>query len=297
VQLLRRRAKEKKLETPELVESLGVMELAARDGAETVRRLRQFSHGDEARASGAIELREALEAAAEFTSPRWKDDALREGRRITVSIQCEAGLHVVAPGSELREVFTNLILNAVDALQKGGTIRLSTRSQEGRAIAVVADDGVGMSADTRRRVFDPFFTTKGPRGTGLGLSVVYGIVERLGGTLSIDSEPGEGTQVIVSLPLAATPARPRPVVDDEPAPQRSDQVATLDVLVVDDEAAVRDLLGEICETLGHRPVRFESAREALDKAGADAVIAKPFSIEDIDRITHLTRRPPRDRAA
>jgi len=342
VQLLRRRAKSKKLSTEQLVESLGVMELAARDGAETVRRLRQFSHGDDAEA-GAVELAEALEAAAEFTRPRWKEEALSQGRRIALTTECEAGLFVVAPGSELREVFTNLILNAVDALPRGGSIRLSTRSHEGRAVAVIEDDGVGMTPETQRRVFDPFFTTKGPRGTGLGLSVVYGIVERLGGTLTIDSEPGRGTAIEMSLPLAAAPAPAQPAEVEK----RGARVAHMDVLVVDDEEAVRGLVGEICEALGHRAVQFESAQDALDayrpgefqlvltdlgmpgmtgwdlarairaidpqvtivfvtgwgqevdedavqRAGADAVIAKPFTIEDIDRITGLV---PKRRAA
>jgi len=345
VQLLRRKANEKRLAPAQLLESLGVMELAARDGAETVRRLRQFSHGDDTREAGAVELAEALEGAAKFTSPRWKDEALSKGRSISLTVECAAGLYVVAPGSELREVFTNLILNAVDALPRGGTIRLSSSSRDGRAIARVEDNGVGMTPETQRRVFDPFFTTKGPSGTGLGMSVVYGIVERLGGSLTIDSEPGRGTAVELSMPLAPAPA---PAAHAAIA-KRPGRVTHLDVLVVDDEGAVRDLVGEICVTLGHRVTLFESAQQALDayhpgrfhlvltdlgmpgmtgwelarairaidpqvtivfvtgwgqevdreavqRAGADAVIAKPFTIEDIDGITGLIRKP-RDRAA
>src|SRR5207247_5763186 len=131
--------------------------------------------------------------------------------------------------SELREALTNLVLNAVDAMPDGGTLTLRTSVASGQSAAAnvsapgrvqveVTDTGVGMDEETRRRCLEPFFTTKGERGTGLGLAMVYGMVQRHGGDLEIESQPGKGTTVRVIFPAltaeatpsvrTATPARP-----------------------------------------------------------------------------------------
>src|SRR5262249_13461474 len=103
-------------------------ELAARDGAETVRRLRQFSDGETAEQDGAVDLGEAMAAAAEFTRTRWRDEAESFGHRIHLQMNCESDVWVRGRASEMREVFTNLILNALDALPDGGSIKLSARA-------------------------------------------------------------------------------------------------------------------------------------------------------------------------
>jgi len=109
-------------------------------------------------------------------------------------------LQVLGHPAELREVLTNLIFNAVDAMPMGGILTVCARSvaeRDKRGVPWVEcslmDTGIGMSEDVRRRIFDPFFTTKGVRGTGLGLSVVYGIMERHGGRVMVQSTPGAGT--------------------------------------------------------------------------------------------------------
>ena len=84
---------------------------------------------------------------------------------------------------------TNLIFNAVDAMPAGGTIRLRVLAEDGQGIIEVADSGVGMSAEVQERVFEPFFTTKGEGGTGLGLAMVFGIVEQHGGHIEVRSAP------------------------------------------------------------------------------------------------------------
>ncbi|HYM82069.1 MAG TPA: ATP-binding protein [Candidatus Limnocylindria bacterium] len=348
IQLLRRQAAARALSTDELLDSLAVMELASRDGAETVRRLQQFSRGDEPTATGRADLGEALRAAADFTCPRWRDEAESEGRQITVQIQTTGNLVVEARASELREVFTNLILNAVDALPQGGWIRLSALARDGRAVALVEDNGVGMTEEVQRRIYDPFFTTKGAQGTGLGMSVVYGIVQRLGGHLSLHSRPGGGTCIELSVPASKgeVEAETPPSLVVMPA---SPHVA-LDVLVVDDDAPVRQLVVDILQALGHSPTDFESAESALKSfvpgrhqlaitdlgmpgmngwdlarelrrrdpdlaiafvtgwgaevslaavqdAGGDVVVAKPFTIEDIVGLTQLVPRRRAERNA
>jgi len=344
-QLLRRRAASGDIESAELARALEIIEMAAQDGGDTVRRLRQFGAGAHGSAADVVDLDRIVRDAAEFTRARWESEAQALGRTIGLVIDSEPGATVEGRGSEMREVFTNLILNAIDALPTGGTIRLSTHVETDRVRAEVADDGVGMSSDIQRRIFDPFFTTKGERGTGLGLSVVYGIIHGAGGEIMVHSTPGRGTRMEVSLPRAlrtvAERARPAGTAPDE---------AHARVMVVDDEPAVRELLGDILASLGHDPQVFESASaalaayergryevvftdlgmpgmtgwelaralrdrdpdvtiaiitgwgaevspDALREGGADAVVSKPFTIEDIEGLVRLAREGRKKRAA
>jgi CheY-like chemotaxis protein/anti-sigma regulatory factor (Ser/Thr protein kinase) len=106
---------------------------------------------------------------------------------------------------EIRDALTNLIFNAVDAMPGGGTLWLRTRamadeSGKKRVLIEVADSGAGMDEDTRRRCLEPFYTTKGERGTGLGLAMVYGMIQRHSAEIEIESAPGEGTTVRLSFP-------------------------------------------------------------------------------------------------
>ncbi|MEO5617872.1 MAG: response regulator [Candidatus Eisenbacteria bacterium] len=340
-QLLRRQAEAGELPAPALARALEVIERAAMDGGDTVRRLRQFGPGGRAPDAEIVDLDEALRGAAEYTRTRWENEAQALGRRISVEIRSEPGATVEGRGSEMREIFTNLILNSIDALPGGGTIVLATRIQGDLIIADVEDDGVGIPATIRKRIFDPFFTTKGERGTGLGLSVVYGIVQGAGGSINVASTPGLGTRVTIELPRAL----PGVAVYLAPPPPR-DEGEALRVMVVDDEPAVRELLRDILASLGHRPEIFASGGEALERyapgaydlvftdlgmpgmtgwelsrairardpdvtiamitgwgaevgpdalaaAGGDAVVSKPFTIEDVEGLTRLARERSR----
>src|SRR5262249_60664516 len=106
---------------------------------------------------------------------------------------------VWARGAELREVLMNLVLNAVDAMPQGGTVKLETRREGDWAILAVSDTGMGIPPDLRRRIFEPFFTTK-ETGTGLGLSIFSGIISSYGGTIEVEAEPGKGTAFTIRLP-------------------------------------------------------------------------------------------------
>jgi signal transduction histidine kinase len=117
--------------------------------------------------------------------------------------------HVLGRAAELREVLTNLLLNAIEAMPKGGEITLRTWVEASAVCVAVSDTGVGMAAEVRHRVFDPFFTTKGARGTGLGLSVSQAIIKGHDGTLSVDSEPDRGTTFVISLPCLSEAAEPQ----------------------------------------------------------------------------------------
>jgi signal transduction histidine kinase len=109
----------------------------------------------------------------------------------------------------LREVLTNLLLNAMEAMPQGGAITIRTWMEASAVRVAVSDTGVGMSAEVRRRVFDPFFTTKGARGTGLGLSVSQAIIKGHDGTLTVDSTPDRGTTFVIDLPCRSEAAEPQ----------------------------------------------------------------------------------------
>ena len=103
---------------------------------------------------------------------------------------------IIGRESDMRDAFTNLILNAVDAMPAGGQLTLRSRVNEEHRVQIeVTDTGIGMDEATRSRCLELFFTTKGERGTGLGLAMVYGMIERHGGELQVESEPGRGTTI------------------------------------------------------------------------------------------------------
>jgi two-component system cell cycle sensor histidine kinase/response regulator CckA len=159
----------------------------------------------------------------------------------------------------LREVFVNLIVNAVDAMPEGGSLSISSLKQGARLCLQFADSGAGMSEDVRQKIFDPFFTTKGAQGTGLGLSVSYGIIEGHEGSISVTSEPGAGTVFTIDLPAAQSDAA-------QANPQvRSVELPALTILVIDDEQTVRETLADMLETMDHSVVAAAGGIEALQR--------------------------------
>jgi PAS domain S-box-containing protein len=183
-----------------LQRGLSTIEQAVRDGVETVGRIRRFARRDVDRQLECVDLRDIVRQVIEIVRPRWSQSDLR-GTPITIHQHLGSVPGIQARGAELREALINLVLNAVDAMPRGGSITLET-SQEGNwALVSVTDSGTGIPPDVRRRIFEPFFTTK-ESGTGLGLSIVSGIISSYGGTIDVDSELGLGTTFTIRLPAA-----------------------------------------------------------------------------------------------
>jgi CheY-like chemotaxis protein len=154
-------------------------------------------------------------------------------------------------------------------MPEGGTLTLATTLADERVEIAVADSGVGMAPEVRDKVFDPFFTTKGPQGTGLGLSMTYGIVSRHGGSIAVESEPGRGSTFRLSLPRGAD-VQPEPPA---PIPVSSPPVRALRCLVVDDEPSVRAVIADMLESAGHTVVQLGDGGEAISR-----VAAEPFDL-------------------
>jgi PAS domain S-box-containing protein len=233
---------------------------AALDGGETVKRLLLFTRAPVAQDRQIVDLSAVVRDVAQLTAPRWRDAAQAEGRPISLHI--ETAGHPITQGSpaRLREAMTNLIFNAVDALPTGGTIRLRVVAEGEHAVIEVTDSGLGMSAEVQARVFEPFFTTKGNAGTGLGLPMVFGIVEQHGGQIDVRSSPGDGTTFRISFPLIEASAAPKPPATP---PVAFGPLRPLRVLAVDDEPAMTRAVVRMLRPGGHTVSVAESAEEAL----------------------------------
>jgi CheY-like chemotaxis protein len=209
-----------------------------------------------------------------LTRPRWQDEAQSRGLRYDVTVQGEA-VPVAGHPEELREVFTNLVSNALDAMPTGGSFRVRARTHDDTVVISVEDTGCGMSEDTRRRIFEPFFTTKGPRGNGLGLAVTWGIIQRHQGTIDVASAIGEGTRFTISLPAGKEAAVPSEE-QFEPSPPAPDAR----VLVIDDEPEVRSILADLLEDGGYTVVQAADGAEGLRQlqAGSFDIVLSDVSM-------------------
>jgi signal transduction histidine kinase len=241
---------------PELASALRTIERAAVDAADTVRRIQAFSRAQHGGTAVEFDLNETVRESIDFTRPRWEHEAHVRGAGVEMVFEPGDLPPVLGRKAELREVLTNLILNAVDALPSGGRVLVRSWGEPGRAMVSVCDSGVGMSPDVRDRAFEPFFTTKGVQRLGLGLAVAYGLVTSHGGQISLETGEGQGTTVTFWIPTAGADAAPTaaPAVGTERQGR---------ILVVDDEADVREMLADVLMAQGHHVTLAGGGREAL----------------------------------
>jgi signal transduction histidine kinase len=199
------------------LEYLGIINTAGRDAAEVVSRLRDFYRPrSDSDLFEPLDLNEIVKAAVLLTKPKWKRKTAGQRKPLTVRTELGEVPLIHGNASELREMLTNLIFNAADAMPDGGVITLRTSQPTDDLIALeVEDTGVGMTAEVRARCLDPFFTTKGYDGTGLGLAMVQGIIQRHKGALEIESQPGEGTTFSIRLPWHFEAAQQSPDCAEE----------------------------------------------------------------------------------
>lgn len=243
---------------------LQTIQRAIGDVAETVTRMREFYRQREQQLSLApVQLNALVKQVVELTRVRWADMPQQRGNMIQLQTELAADLPaVMGAENEIREALTNLIFNAVDAMPQGGTLTLRTSvsndsgatdevGQADRHVHVeVIDTGVGMDENTRRRCLELFFTTKGERGTGLGLAMVYGMVQRHSAEISIESALGRGTNMRLTF------AVPSEQLWTAPAATEHVLSTGLRVLVIDDD-----------------PVLLKSLRDTLESDGCVVIAA------------------------
>ncbi|HEY3763334.1 MAG TPA: ATP-binding protein, partial [Verrucomicrobiae bacterium] len=246
---------------------LGYISTAGHDIAHIIARLREFYRKhEEDETYQLVNINQLVGQVVDMTRPRWRDIPQSSGLTIEMKTElAEEMPQLVGMESEIREAFTNLVLNAVDAMPEGGKITIQTTVCEGQSgyaqeVAVdVTDTGTGMSEETRKHCLEPFFSTKGKRGTGLGLAMVYGVLQRHEGNIEIQSEVGKGTTFRLTFPV-----RDRFQIEKEVAEELG-PVEPLRVLCIDDEPLVRELVKEMLERDGHTVELSDNGQTGLDQ--------------------------------
>lgn len=251
--------------SPQARDSLTTIQRAIDDIAHTVSRMKEFyRHREAESALLPTQLNPLIRQVIDLTRARWSDMPQQRGTVIEMRTELAEDLPaVLGVESEIREALVNLIFNAVDAMPDGGVLTLRTRllnAPARHACIEVADTGVGMDEATRRRCLEPFFTTKGERGTGLGLPMVYGVVQRLGADLDIVSSVGLGTTVTLRFPVPESIAAGTALADELPdVPPRR-----LHILLVDDDPVLLKSLRDTLEAEGHMVVAASGGQAGVD---------------------------------
>jgi PAS domain S-box-containing protein len=281
----------------EIHDKINVILKSVSDGIGIVDRMQDFTRKEADRTKfTSVDVRELVEQVIEFSMPRWK--TISEANGIMYHIDkkgMENALKVWGNSTELREVILNIINNSLDAMPEGGHISFRTWNEDDNIFLSISDTGEGMYEDIRKNIFDPFLTTKMPKGTGLGMSISYGIIKSHGGKIDVESEVGRGTTITIRLPISE---------DNVDFVTRSEQkhkleVTNLRILVVDDEQAVCDFLSEFLSQEGQNVKSVYGGKEAIkllksesfDLVLCDLVMPEVGGKEVIQKLDTLDKRP------
>ncbi len=261
-------------------ENLTVIQRAIEDVGRTVARMRMLYGTREPDLKLThVDLGVLLQQVAELTRARWHDMPQERGVVIELRRDLASNLPpIMGAENEIRDALTNLVLNAVDAMPDGGTLTLRSRVRTEPATNLahevsieVCDTGTGMSEAIRSKCLEPFFTTKGERGTGLGLAMVYGMIQRHGAGIEIESEPGVGTTVRLIFRAAAQ-------METLGLPLTHATVRPLHILLVDDDPLMLEALENILRTDGHSVVSAEGGQNGIDAFMAAREQREPFDL-------------------
>lgn len=250
------------------------------DVTHTVARMREFYRSREQESALApVDVNRLVEQVIDHTRVRWSDMAHQRGVSIELRKELDADVpRILGAESELRDALVNVIFNAIDAMPNGGALTLRSRrsldpSSGNRSVRLeVIDTGIGMDEDTRRRCLEPFFTTKGERGTGLGLAMVYGTMERHGADIEIESKPGNGTTMRLRFPV------PESLAEAAPLARAAEPGGPLKILLVDDDPLVLKVLADTLEGDGHVVSTADGGSAGIEAFRAAHADGDPFRI-------------------
>jgi PAS domain S-box-containing protein len=241
----------------ELKETLKTIEKVAKGSAQTVRRLQDFTRGRPQQELFKVEVNSIIRDSIEITKPKWKDETQRRGDHIEIVTSLKEVPPVSGNTAELREVMTNMIFNAVEAMPKGGKIEIRTFQKEKEVFIQISDSGMGIPEDVRKKIFEPFFTTKPFTNTGLGLSMSYGIIKRFGGEIEVESKVGHGTTFTLMLPKGGEGK------EETILPSFIKKGKRARILVIDDEEFVRSVLCRILAQAHHQVTLAEDGEKGI----------------------------------
>jgi PAS domain S-box-containing protein len=244
----------------EVTAKLNAIEKAAQQGTAKIASLQGFSRTSEETHHQAelLSIQPIIEEVRNLTRFRWKDLPQKEGHTIEFTAEVEDSPALHMNGAEFREMLTNLIFNAVDAMPTGGHIHLTLKQENDKVILMVRDNGTGISKEDAVHIFEPYFTTKGKGHAGLGLSIARRFVERQGGTIRVESVKGAGSTFTVEFPLLTTSDPEKLETAKRPL-----QPVQLEILVIDDEPLVRSLIKQVLEKRGHLVTEAGNGQEGV----------------------------------
>lgn len=250
-QMLKNEVKDKKL-----LHYIDMIEYSAKDGSSIVRRIQEFTKSKRSEKE-FVNVDKAIMQSVEIITPKWAFESQVNRRFINVKTNLKSNGFVQGAPTEFREIFINLMTNAVDAMSYGGEIDISSFNKDGDIIIIVKDNGIGMTQETMERIFEPFFTTKKDIGNGLGLSIVYNIIKQMKGDIEVESKLGQGTKFIMRFPLN------RDSVLDDKSEYNTFDIISKNILIIDDQLPVAKTVSEMLKTLGHKAVYVTDEDKAV----------------------------------
>ncbi len=258
IQLLKMRYADNK----ELTEEFGTVLRAVNDGAKISDRMLSFTKTEKDDTGfEPNDICDLINQSIDFTMPRWKNEAQAKGINYQMNMEgMKEVSSILCNPTKIREVFINIIINALDAMPEGGNISFSTWSVKDTVFVGISDTGEGMSEDVKKNIFDPFFTTKTPVGTGLGMSMAYGIITRHGGRIEVKSEIGKGSTFTLQFPTTVNAVRPITT----PEQNQETNEKNLRILVVDDEETICNILDKFLSGSGHKVKTVDNGADAIN---------------------------------
>jgi two-component system cell cycle sensor histidine kinase/response regulator CckA len=242
----------------ELKETLKIIEKVAKDSSQTIRRLQDFTRKRVDQELFKVNINAIIKDSMEMTKPKWKDEPESRGIRIEMVSNLKEIPSVSGNASELREVITNMIFNAIEAMPEGGKIEICTFKKRRSVFIQISDSGIGIAEEAERKIFEPFFTTKPFTNTGLGLSMSYGIIKRFGGEIEVESKVGQGTTFTIILPIGGEEK------EEAVSPQPTKKGREAHILVIDDDEFVRNVLSRTFAQANHQVTLAESGEKGIE---------------------------------
>ncbi|WP_034869844.1 hybrid sensor histidine kinase/response regulator [Clostridium lundense] len=236
--------KDSNIEDKNIIKQLKIIEICAYDGINIANKVKSFTKQYNTRNKLEIfNIDDIMLDAIDLTKNKWLTESALNGININMVSNLKSGEKVRGNETELREVFINIIRNAIDAMTKGGKIEIITENKDKMVSIQIRDNGMGMNEDVIKRAFEPFFTTKGNKGSGLGLSVSYKIIQDHGGSIKIESKENLGTYFYIELPICDD-------VNEVSRNINEDKVEFEgNILIIDDQQQIRNVIADMIKSI------------------------------------------------
>jgi len=262
-------------------ESIGNIIDASKRGVDIVRRIKDFAlyKADAIDEVKVCDLDKLIEEAVELTKPLWKNPAT--SRKYRLNYISTTGCLVKGNPSELYEVLVNIIKNGLEAMPQGGELTISSEVRNGKVFTLITDTGIGIPNKNILGIFQPFYTTKGSKGSGLGLSSSYGIINKHHGEILVRSVPNKGTTFTITLPLA-TPIEMQQ--DKKAFDDKAIQDFKIKFLIIDDEIIILKMMKMLFEDLDvelHTASTAEMGMQAIRQERFDVILCD-FGMDDMN---------------